>query len=225
MALKNKNNNKFIEILKRHGYQIINLSRGNKKLVPNKTTAYAIWNLPAIVTCPFRTRDCEKFCYARKAEKAYPTCLPSRERNYNISLQDDFVFRMVLTLLEIRKNCRKDRLIVRIHESGDFYSAEYVEKWIRIMDYCKDEDITFIAYTKSFPFFDGIELPVNFSLRASLDLSSTDESRYLVKANNWNTYEVVEKFFGNKAKCRCNDCATCNMCISRNIKAIQCEIH
>lgn len=209
------------------GYRPFKLSDGNKKLVPNATTAYAIWNLPAIQTCPYRTRDCEKFCYARKAEQAYPTCLPSRQRNLEASLRDDFVFRMTLTLLERRKRCRKARLIVRVHESGDFYSADYVGKWLRIMENCKGEDIVFIAYTKSFPFFDGVELPENFSLRASLDASSRNDMRDIVDRNDWNRYEVVPKFDKSYkgAKCRCEDCATCNMCISLNIKKIQCEIH
>lgn len=209
------------------GYRPFKLSDGNKKLVPNATTAYAIWNMPAIQTCPYRTRDCEKFCYARKAEQAYPTCLPSRQRNFEASLRDDFVYRMTLTLLERRKGCRKARLIVRIHESGDFYSADYVGKWLRVMNNCEGEDIVFIAYTKSFPFFDGVELPKNFSLRASLDASSRDDMRAIVDRNDWNRYEVVPKFSKSYkgAKCRCEDCATCNMCISLNIKKIQCEIH
>lgn len=227
MALKIKTHEAKLRTLKTLGYKPFKLSDGNKKLVPNETTAYAIWNIPAIETCPYRTPDCEKFRYARKAEKAYPSCLPSRQRNYDASLRDDFVFRMTLTLLERRKNCRKARLIVRIHESGDFYSADYVGKWLRIMDNCKGEDIAFIAYTKSFPFFDGVELPENFSLRASLDASSRGSMRAIVDHNNWNRYEVVPKSDKSYkgAKCRCEDCATCNMCISLNIKSIQCEIH
>ena len=216
-----------LKALKTLGFEPFKLSDGNKKLVPNATTAYAIWNLPAQDTCPFATLDCIKFCYAKKAERAYPTCLPARQRNYEASLRDDFVFRMVLTLLERRKGCRKARLIVRIHESGDFYNADYVGKWLRIMENCKGEDIVFIAYTKSFPFFDGVELPENFSLRASLDASSRDDVRAIVDRNDWNRYEVVPQFDKSYkgAKCRCEDCATCNMCISLNIKKIQCEIH
>ena len=216
-----------LKALEALGYEPFNLSDRNKKLVPNATTAYAIWNLPAQETCPFATPDCIKFCYAKKAEKAYPTCLPSRERNYGASLRDDFVFRMTLTLLKRRKGCRKARLIVRIHESGDFYNADYVGKWLRVMENCKGEDIVFIAYTKSFPFFDGVELPENFSLRASLDGSSSSIARDMVEANDWNRYEVVPKFAKDYkgAKCRCEDCASCNMCISLKIKSIQCEIH
>ena len=219
-------NNELIKKLEAF-YTVIRLSDGNKKLVPNETTAYQIWNLPAVTTCPYRTRDCEKFCYARKAERCYPDCLPARERNLEASRRDDFVPRMILTLLKKRKACRKARLIVRVHESGDFYSADYVGKWLRIMRALEGEDIVFIAYTKSFPLFDGVELPSNLSLRASLDLSSSSEAREAVERNNWNRYEVVAKFAETYkgAKCRCEDCATCNMCISLKIKNIQCEIH
>lgn len=225
--LNNKSNLALIKRLEAIGYTTITMSDGNKKLVPNETTAYQIFNLPAEKTCPFASPDCIKFCYAKKAERCYPECLPSRERNYGASLRDDFVPRMILALLKKRKSCRKARLIVRIHESGDFYNADYVGKWLRIMRALEGEDVVFIAYTKSFPFFDGLDLPSNFSLRASLDLSTSEAQRETAKRNAWNTYEVVEKFAESYkgARCRCENCATCNLCISRNIKSIQCEIH
>lgn len=160
MALKNKTNDAFIKNCESIGITPCNVSRQNKKLVPNETTAFIIWNLPSIKTCPFATEHCKASCYARKAEKAYPNCLPSRERNFAESLKDDFVIRMAYTILKIRKGTRKQNVIVRIHESGDFYNKTYAEKWMRIIEMCKGENITFIAYTKSFPYFDGATLAI-----------------------------------------------------------------
>ena len=206
---------------------LLNVSRQNKKLVPNKETAFIIWNLPAVITCPYRTKECEKFCYAKKAEKAYPTVLPSRERNLAESKKAEFAVNMTETILQIAKGTKKKNIIVRIHESGDFYNQSYVNAWLEIMDNCKaDRRIKFIAYTKSFKFFDGVKLPKNFSLRASIWSDTKPEQLEIVKRNNWNIYTAVESFkVGDSfTRCRCKDCATCGKCW-KNYKDIRCEIH
>lgn len=205
----------------------LNISRRNKKLVPNKETAFIIWNLPAVKTCPYRTAHCEKACYALKAEKAYPTCKPSRERNLADSLRSDFTDRMIYTISSIRNSSRAKKLVIRIHESGDFYNKEYALKWLEIMGHFKnDKSIKFIAYTKSFKYFDGVELPKNFSLRASIWDDTKPEQVEIVNRNGWNIYTAVDKFeTGDKfTRCRCNDCATCGKCWM-NFKDIRCEIH
>ena len=117
-------------------------------------------------------------------------------------------------------------LIVRIHESGDFYSKEYAETWLRVAEACKGEKIIFIAYTKSFEFFDGVKLPENFRLRASIWDDTTEEQKEIVERNGWPIYTAVEKFQKGDTfhRCRCNDCATCGACWSRR-KDIRCEIH
>ena len=206
---------------------LLNVSRQNKKLVPNKETAFIIWNLPAVITCPYRTKECEKFCYAKKAEKAYPTVLPSRERNLAESKKAEFAVNMTETILQIAKGTKKKNIIVRIHESGDFYNQSYVNAWLEIMDNCKaDRRIKFIAYTKSFKFFDGVKLPKNFSLRASIWSDTKPEQLEIVKRNNWNIYTAVESFkVGDSfTRCKCKDCATCGKCW-KNYKDIRCEIH
>ncbi len=203
------------------------ISDGNKKLVPNKETAFLIWNIPAVVTCPFKTKMCSSACYAIKAEKAYKQVLPSRKDNLKMSLLPSFVDDMTDIILNKARKTRKPRLIVRIHESGDFYNKAYADKWLQIIRNCECESkITFIAYTKSFAFFDGIELPKNFKLRASV-WSDTDASQLeIIKRNGWSIYTAVEKFTDHDDfhQCRCSDCASCGKCWSDE-KLICCEIH
>ena len=204
-----------------------NVSRRNKKLVPNKKTGFIIWNIPAKVSCPYATEHCKKFCYAVKAENVYPDCLPCRQRNLKESMQKDFIERMTFTILSIAKGCKTQELIVRIHESGDFYNKAYVSAWLEIMEACDGLPIKFIAYTKSFPFFDGRELPRNFFMRASIWDDTKPAFLAMIKRNNWATYSAVEKFtdadtFG---QCRCEDCATCGKCWNNEYKEINCEIH
>lgn len=225
--LKTEQNKRTLEQLTACGYTACNVSRSNKKLVPNEDTAFIIWNLPAIKTCPYATEHCKNACYARKAEQAYPDVLPARSRNFAESLNDDFTNRMLYTILKIRKGCRKNNLIVRIHESGDFYNKAYAEKWLRIANSCIGEDITFIAYTKSFKYFDGVAISANFSLRASIWDDTKADQLEIMNRNGWNIYTAIERFTDsdNFTQCRCEDCATCGHCWNINIKDIRCEIH
>ena len=226
MSFRTEEAKKLYSELSAIGYAACNVSRQNKNLVPNADTAFIIWNLPAIKTCPYATEACKKACYARKSEKAYPQVLPARNRNFEESMQNDFVFRMAYTILKIRKGTNK-RIIVRIHESGDFYNKAYAEKWMRIVDYCANENIQFIAYTKSFKYFDGVKLADNFSLRASVWADTKPEQLNIISRNNWNIYTAVEHFTDNDnfTQCRCEDCATCGHCWNNALKDIRCEIH
>ena len=204
------------------------ISDSNRKLVPSKDSNFLIWNLPAVITCPFRTAHCEESCYARKSERCYPEVLPARMENLKMSKSDSFVKDMTDIILTRAKKMKKSQLIVRIHESGDFYNKEYAEKWLQIIRNCQhDKKILFIAYTKSFKYFDGIELPENFSLRASIWDDTKESQKKIVKRNNWDIYTAVEKFTDSDdfCQCRCKDCATCGKCWDNTVKDIRCEIH
>ena len=52
-------------------------------------------------------------------------------------------------LIEAIKTLKAD--FIRIHDSGDFYSPKYVEKWMQIAEALPG--VKFYAYTKSHDFF------------------------------------------------------------------------
>lgn len=89
--------------------------------------------------------QCPK-CYARKAEVRFPNVLAKRNENYYNTFRDLFC---TLIIDEIKKSKCK---IVRIHSSGDFYSQEYIHKWIYIARALPDRQ--FYAYTKTKTIFD-----------------------------------------------------------------------
>jgi hypothetical protein len=68
------------------------------------------------------------------------------------------------------------RAIIRVHVSGDFYSQEYFNAWMKAAAYFPD--ITFYAYTKSIPYWVKAEaagiIPPNFKLNASYGGSKDD---------------------------------------------------
>ena len=212
----------------------IELSHGNKKLRSNTRVSFLVWNLPAVVTCPHATDQCKTFCYAKKAEKAYPTCLPSRQRHFDISRGADFVTRMIYTIeTELQRPKNKTRKVVfRIHESGDFYNRDYAEKWLSIMRHFENVDnLIFVAYTKSVVFFDGVELPKNFRILASVWSDTSVENLDVIKKNNFRIYTAYSKqalavaVASGFSFCPCEDCATCGKCWNDFTNHIACEIH
>ena len=239
---------------------VISVSDGNKKLKSTNgkidesgvyipSSKWLIFNLPAVVTCPFRTRQCGGYlkgekryeidpktgktidkkadCYAVKAENAYPTVIPARRDNLRATLLPGFVDAMTDLILRTAHNMKKERLIVRIHESGDFYNKRYAEMWLEIARRCAhDARIEFWAYTKSFIYFDGVELPENFRLRASVWGDTTPEQLEIIHRNNWPIYTVYENELpAGYTECFCKDCGNCNQCGDMSIKSIACKRH
>ncbi len=99
------------------------LSQGNAKV----GEGIHLWGLPAVETCPGMSSLCEGVCYARKGRFRLPTVRARLTWNLERSRRPDFADAMAR---EVR---RKGCLVVRVHSAGDFYDAEYAEKWLWVM--------------------------------------------------------------------------------------------
>lgn len=149
------------------------LTFGNRKLSKKQ----AIWTLPAGRTC-IGAGECLKWCYSRKAEKCYPQVKASRLWKLEQSKQKDFIEKMVEALK------KSGRQICRIHQDGDYYSQEYLDKWRAIAT--KLQKIKFYSFTKSFQ-LDFSNLPDNLIIIQSYG------SRFDSKINKLgNTARVIE---------------------------------
>lgn len=125
MVVKNKADTRFL------------LCMGNRKLGDVVYT----FTLPAVKTCPGRSKLCEKVCYALKGHLRMVLDNGSYTWRHAVTLTDEFVCRMVR---EIQfRGCQ----LVRIHVAGDFYSPEYVRKWAEIVAACPNT--RFFVYTRS----------------------------------------------------------------------------
>lgn len=131
------------------------------------------FNLPAGWSCP-HAKDCKimvdresgkfntigkKFrCYAASSER-FPAVRESRWKN----------FEGVKQLLKEGKDLEvpKEATHIRIHSSGDFFSQEYFDMWLRV---CRNNpNVKFWAFTKSIGFWVNRlgEIPSNLTLQAS----------------------------------------------------------
>ena len=108
-------------------------------------------------TCPF-AGGCQKYCYAQKGNYTrFPIVQELMEKKYLLSKQDNF---NTLMNEEIKK---KKPTHVRIHDSGDFYSPLYLQKWVDIAN--DNKEVIFYAYTKSIKFFvEGFTVPTNLKI-------------------------------------------------------------
>jgi hypothetical protein len=209
-----------------HNKKLKNTYSVNEKGVKTVVTQFLIFSLPAEKTCPQSTEMCRKSCYAKKAERLYKNTRIARDRNYKQSLKNDFVAVMIATIeYHMNKpNCKNANFLFRIHESGDFYSAEYMRKWVAIANHFKgNKRITFCAYTKSLEIFKTCknEIPKNLIIRASIWNDTTSESMKFINKHHMPFFKTVNKADMENAvkndklfKCVGN-CGKCKVCYSK----------
>ena len=106
--------------------------KGNRKISKKVTIAAT---LPTTI-CKHNCKN----CYAKVPERLFKTVRNFREFVYQETLKDTFVEKAIA---EIKYHKNK---VVRLHESGDFYSAEYIMKWYEIA--LALPNVQFYTYTK-----------------------------------------------------------------------------
>ena len=212
---------------------------GNKKLAASDEIAFLVWSIPAVLTCPGATVMCMMNCYARRDER-FPSVRASRIINYMISQQDDFEYVLYKALRNqiytnkgaLRKRFKNKEIVVRVHESGDFYSDRYMLAWFHVA--AKFPEITFFTYTKSFKMYERCmsERPANFEVRASVWADTTvDEIATIARCGMsiYTAYDAdgVRDAVNNGAtRCTCESCTKCGCaCARRENREIVTEIH
>jgi hypothetical protein len=162
---------------------VLTFSKGNVKI------NHPYFSLPAGYTCPF-AQICKSFvhkdrkefkssgrkimdtgdirCYAASAEVAYPNVQKSRWSNFELLQEFKGDSDGMANLIEHSLNYfGKTFDTFRIHESGDFYSQEYFDAWVKVAR--QNPEILFYAYTKALPYWVNRlgQISPNFKLNAS----------------------------------------------------------
>jgi len=166
------------------------LQSGNTKL----DKSIGAWSLPAsIEVCG---RVCPG-CYSYKAQKRFPSVLKSRERNYEASKSSDFGIAI-----------GRGHKYVRVHADGEFYSQEYIDKWVKIAE--SNPNTIFYAYTKRMKQFDFSKVKAlsNFVVHNSL---LSDGSINYSKDVESKTGYVCPDTLGEDVKCG----LSCTWCMQK----------
>lgn len=120
----------------------IRLSDGNTKL---KKSGIVSFNLIPIIHCPL-AGSCKAFCYATVGQQAFASGVKRRAAAFKATLDPAFVQNMHAEIQRWKKKIKA----IRVHDSGDFYSMDYLKSWLEIARL--NPDVKFYAYTKSLPF-------------------------------------------------------------------------
>ena len=162
---------------------MLTFSKGNAKL----GTKTLIFNLPAGKTCPGamfcksfavvdtngkrRIQDTEHTefrCFAASSEVQYDGAFYNRANNLAtvvdyLRVGVDHAAEQISVALNHFKT--RNTKLVRIHESGDFFSLDYLQAWVKVAQ--MNPNLKVYCYSKSLEFFINQELPENFYLTAS----------------------------------------------------------
>lgn len=186
-------------------------SFGNKKI----DKSIAIFNITPVSTCLGKTIWCENHCYALKAQRQYKQTRAARSRNFDESKLDRFVEDVYRQILLFKHKVTA----IRIHESGDFYSQEYLNKWVEIA--VKLSSMSFYAYTKSY-MLDFSSIPTNLTIIYSRD-DSTQRGCRAIKNKAVVINSIKEKPKGYFAcwsgpRKSYKKCGPCRYCFDLDIK-------
>ena len=127
-------NSKMTKTMKLHaGYRIFNVS------------------MPAGITCPM-AGACAKVCYAKYGRQAMPRQMAGYRENLTMYEQGVFFDQLEAELTRQERLAAKmgQTVLIRIHDTGDFFSREYLEDWLTFMR--AHPGVWFYAYTKSVSF-------------------------------------------------------------------------
>jgi hypothetical protein len=107
------------------------------------------------ITCPMAD-ECVAFCYAKKGAYIWSNVKPAFEKRYEISKTDKFVAKINAEIV------LKEPEYIRVHDSGDYYSRNYLNKWIEIAK--NNPDVKFYSYTNCIQMLKDVNLPTNYDI-------------------------------------------------------------
>lgn len=151
--------------------------------------------------------ECDKWCFMNDGFYNMPIVKAKHEKNLKDSMQDDFIYKMHEEIKKLKPEA------IRIHSGGDFYSREYLNKWLWIID--NNPNVVFYCYTKSIPLFLHMKQRENFRIVYSLG----GKWDYLIKEHNLRSCETVN-YYSNLADSSDDDDSTI-IFSNRNIELIR----
>jgi hypothetical protein len=110
-------------------------------------------------TCP-NAASCISGCYAKAGAYTFSNVAAVFEKRLAFSLSKAFV--PVMNAEIVRRNVKR----IRVNDSGDMYSQEYLDKWIAVAK--ANPTVKFYAYSKMVTMIKNTPLPDNFTIVFSL---------------------------------------------------------
>jgi hypothetical protein len=149
----------------------MNILTQNGKMKKSSQDGIDVYNfgIPAfqsntgLKTCPM-AGVCASGCYARSGTYRFGNVVNAYENRLQLTQNENFIPIMVaeISLKTIQSKSKGNTCLIRIHDSGDFYSKDYTNAWYSIMKQCPNT--RFYAYTKMVAMMSQFEPLPNFRL-------------------------------------------------------------
>lgn len=178
----------------------------NAKMQKSSTNEFTVvnWTIPAfqsktgLRTCP-NAGLCAIGCYARQGAYRFGNVASVHEKKLELTQSDNFVQEMLIEINKWLKKRSVKHLKVRIHDAGDFYNVDYLNKWINIMTYFENNSkVSFYAYTKQVKMFqdESSRLPKNFRVIFSYG-GKQDELIQIETDFHSRVFETIDELLAN----------------------------
>lgn len=201
---------------------LFHFSLGNTKL------PFMNYGTPAVMTCPAAACNncsCCDFCYEVGIEDARTTVFKNNYENILLWIKDparfEQLFDNALKLYALECKLTGRPAIMRLNESGDFFSISYTKMIIRRIT--ENTDIFFYGYTKQwidkrFDFISDLQFHalnncnIMFSAVDNIQVPEKYKKYYKIAytGNLEKSYEIIET--GRAIHC-CGNCEKCNICV------------
>ncbi len=151
----------------------MNILTQNSKMKKSSKNGIDVYNfgIPAfqsktgLRTCP-NAGSCASGCYAKSGTYNFNNVIKAYEDRLQLTQDKDFIEIMSaeINLKYLKSKTKGNKCLIRIHDSGDFYSKDYARAWIRIIE--NNPNVEFYAYTKMVQLFEDYIaiLPKNFKV-------------------------------------------------------------
>jgi len=200
----------------------VNVVIDRNYLTDNDTLKVKTFNVFPKICCPGKTAWCLVNCYACKGRYIRDSVREAMSYRTLETLMPHFAPAMVSEIKRLRNK------VVRIHSSGDFYSLEYLRKWIAIAKACPE--CTFFTYTRTWhlpeflPHLQELASLQNVTVWCSVDPSDKvipdwDKIAYIEGSKDAPSPNCLKQHEKGES------CRTCKRCYDGTNKAITFLVH
>lgn len=109
--------------------------------------------------CPFASDICSKYCYAMGGQ--FGLHEERYTENFDLTQKPEFAETITSEIVQFVEHHPDEQIAVAVHEKGEIYSLDYLNKWEEIVSATKDlTNLNYFIYTRAWrsePFRDALE--------------------------------------------------------------------
>lgn len=178
--MENNENQSQVDAIGEHGTRGRRVKRRSylSNTVSKKGSRVLAWSLGMPNNrCPFASKVCSSNCYAMTGQFTFHD--ERYAENYEFTFQPEFVETMASEIVQFAENHPDEQVSVALHEKGEFYSVEYLNKWEEVISATRDlTNLNYFIYTRAWrsePFRTALEELAGNHNKVRINLSTDSD--------------------------------------------------